>query len=258
MSYRGAWAKASTATLSVPLKPAIDPEHSDPSVAEVEGTGPWTDGGKGAPTLPDALTPEPEDVVMASGFGPLDQTPDDPELGVGSGHGQTTQEAQQVRTVLMEQDYGAVAAHAWNTQIIRDGHPHAVFVPNTDESVVSTMAPNLRETGVTVDPQARRGRGRIKRWYDRVIDMHWYQVAYRPQYQHQAYTAQDQPPSTDNRSYTSPFATAGVGYGTPDTLNARQTFVAPQLRRTPEPWDQALTTDATDQPGAFGLGSWGL
>jgi hypothetical protein len=252
--YSGAWAKQSTSTLAVPLKPGIDPEHLDPSLHVEEGREPWTDGGKGAPTLPDDLTPYGVDVTLPSGYGPIDGTPNDPSLGVGVGHGQTTEEAQQVRTALMEADYGAVAAHAWNTQVMRDGAPHAQFMPNDDDSQTSAMTGNLRVTGVSVDPQARRGRGRIKRWYDRYIDRHMWDVQNRPMYGRQAYTAQVQPESPDAAPYSSPFPTVVTAAG----LNAKQTFVNPQLRRSPDPWDQPLTTDGITPAGSYGLGSWGL
>jgi hypothetical protein len=257
--YTGAWAqRAATPTPAVPLKPGPDPEHLTPTDnIDVAAGNPLWVASAPAPDLPTALTAEPFGTPIGGG-GPIDMTPDDPNFGVGSGPGLTTLESQDIRGFLMSDDRGAVAARHYQASIDRDGAPHVAIIPDVPLDGDSPQTNELQRSGVGQpnDPFARTGR-RIKRWYDRYIDMHRYPVEQRPMYVVNASGSREQPAVPGGTQYDSPWATPGPYRATPDS------FVSPQVRRTPQPWDVPMTGDGTamqlaGDPGAFGLGSWGL
>jgi hypothetical protein len=253
MAYSGAWVVKSQTRARVALQAPTDPEHLNPT-EDLDHPGQqalWVNQAP-APDLPGELFigQDGQPVVVA---GPVDATPDDPNHGVGVGPGLTIRESQELRGTLHSEDFGAVAAHAWDPMVNRDGAPHVEIIDDTPGEGDSPQTLQYGRTGVGQpnDPYARTGR-RIKRWYDRYIDMHRYEVELRPQYLRSAKTvALAQPVPTQNQ-LTSPYPAFTGAPGTPDS------FVAPQDRRTPGPWDQALVTDGTDQLAGFGLTSWGL
>jgi hypothetical protein len=252
MTYSGAWVRQRLPSQLVPLQTPPDPEHLTPTAEPDLASGQqplWvaTDFG---PTLPDHLVGDSPAGSIAPG-GPIDHTPDDPEFGVGGGHGQTTLEAQYVRGVLHGEDLGAVAAHQYVAKTDRDGTYNLARIDDTVGDGDSPATLQLDRTGVGQpnDPEARLA-FRWKRWVDRYIDMHRYPVTYRPRAVVAASAQHSQPPVRDATQLDSPYPT-NVRMGTPDS------FVYPQVRRTPDPWDQQLAGDGVSG-GPFGLTSWGL
>lgn len=253
----GAWARRSTPTLAVPLKPQPDPEHLDPTpnVDVTVGMPLWIES-SAAPTLPPEIATDGMAVPIGGG-GPIDHTPEDPQYGPGAGHGQTTGEAQAVRTHWMSRDDGAVASRLWQPMTDRDGAPHLAIIPDVELDGDSPQTLQYQRTGLgqPIDPHARRGQ-RQKRWWDRVIDMHRYGVMFRPMPMRYAQPVPTQPPG-GNTQYDSPWTTNAPQRATPDA------FVATQVRRTPTDWATPITGDGTAMQlvgdvGGFGLGQWGL
>jgi len=247
----GGWAqKRHTGPIDVPLVAPIDPEHLHPTanIDVTVGDPMWVQSDT-APFLPMDYTGAGVGQVVGGG-GPLDHTPDDPNFGVGGGHGLTIQQSQVVMGELHGLDLGAVAAHAWDPITDRDGAPHMAIIYDTPGEGDSPQTLQLQRTGVGQpnDPYARTGK-RIKRWWDRHIDMHWYDVERRPIYGRNAYTAQVQPPAPDGTQYDSPFPTLGPFHVTPDS------FVMPQERTAPTTWNEPSDMVGV---GLYGLGQWGL
>lgn len=256
--YTGAWAQRPARPASdVPLKPQPDPEHLTPTDNPgLAGTNPLWMESDAAPTLPAGYTGEPFGTPIGGG-GPLDRTPDDPSFGVGVGHGQTTEEAQAVRGELMSVDLGAYAAHTWEPNTDRDGAPHVAIIYDTPGDGDSPQTLQLQRTGVGQpnDPFARTGK-RFKRWWDRVIDRHFWDPSERPVHARYAYDQPILPPVAGGTQLDSPYATQSW-MGTPDR------FVLPQTRRSPTLWlapsDQAAAADAAAAAESEALmPAWGL
>ncbi len=253
MAYSGAWVRQSTTRPNVPLQAPTDPEHLNPTEGEDHpGQLALWQNQAPAPVLPTVMEGGQYEQPSVPA-GPLDMTPADPSFGAGVGPGLTTLEAQEVRGALMGLDLGAYAAHRYMAGVDRDGAPHVQVIDDVDYQGDSPQTLEYQRSGLGTpnDPFARRGR-RIKRWYDRFIDMHRYDVELRPKYSRYAATVATQNPVQNGTQLTSPFPAFVDRAGTADS------FVTPQDRRTPAPWDQAATTDGTGQGSMFGLGSWGL
>jgi|SRR5690242_8349106 len=255
--YNGAWArKASTPTLDVPLKAQPDPEHLAPTdnIDVAVGNPLWVES-QAAPMLPDGLMATPFGTPIQAGGGPVDMTPESHDYGPGVSPGLTTAESQALMMQWHEQDDGAVAARQWQPTTDREPGtgPRLAIITDTPLDGDSPQTLELERSGVGTpnDPYARSGK-RIKRWWDRVIDMHRWEPQYRPMYARNARTAQHQPAVPNGTQLDSPFATPWPMRATSDA------FVAPQIRRTPVPWDQPITGDGTAPVGDFGLTVWGL
>jgi len=260
-TYTGAWKVKAKARTVVPLVSERDPEHLTPTATpEYEDMAPLWMSTVDAPTLPGEVgAQDAEAGTFPMGLGPLDHTPDDPQLGIAGGNGMTLAQAQAQRGAAHSMDYGAVAAHAWNPMRDRDGTPHVDEIPQGPLNGDSPQTLVLERTGLGQpnDPYARPGK-RIQRWYDRYIDMHRYPVTYPPKTSKQARTAQVQPPVTDPTQYDSRYPTAATQW-----MGTQDRFVEPQLRREPVPWQQPGTGDATVDnvtgvSNDYGLGQWGF
>lgn len=257
---RGGWAQRKAATTpAVALKPGPDPEHLNPT-ANIDvsvGTPLWAQSTP-SPALPASMTQEPIRTVTHAGVGPLNHTPLDPEFGVGVGHGQTQLEAQEVRGAWMDLDYGAVAAHEWQPLTDRDGSPTVAFVPDAMLDGDSPATLELERTGVgrPNDPYARPQTRRLQRAWQRIWDMHWWQVELRPSYARNAYEQPNQPPVPTGTQYDSPYPSL-AWMSTPDR------FVQPQERRSPTLWSPPSTAGADAEAAQSLLAeqlipSWGL
>jgi hypothetical protein len=254
---RGSWAKRSTPSLGVPLKPGLDPEHgtASPRLDVPVGNPLWHES-TAAPMLPDHLVDGAPAAPEHTGTGPLDTSPDyGHELGVAPGHGQTQRQQLATGQEIHSMDFGAPAANTWVPMINRDGTNHVAIIPDGDNDGESPQTVALQRSGLGIpnDPYARRGK-RIKRWYDRFIDMHDWSVERRPVYVRNAYQDSGQPAVAGGTQYDSP-------YGTLQQVSTQDSFVAPQVRRTPGPWDEPLSSDGSGQLGVsagYGLTSWGL
>jgi hypothetical protein len=246
--------KAATPTVAVPLVPGTDPEHLHPTDnLQYEHMDPlWMNSGGGVPTLPAEYWANDGVAAIVVPGGPIDRTPRTHDFGVGVGPGLDVPTAQAIRAEWGEEDLGAVDARRYIAASDRDGiGPTLAIVADTPGLGTSPQTNDLKITGVggTNDPFARTGQ-RTQRSWDRRIDLHRYEVTYRPMTTKNAKTAQAQPAVPDGTQYTSPFETAATGWGNfqPDS------FVAPQERRTPEPWDQPLTVDGSGVDNQV----WGL
>lgn len=211
----------------MPLNPAIDPEHLTPT--DDQGAQPWVST-VAAPSLPAMFTGEPFATPVSVGGGPVDATPLDHADGVGVGAGLTLEQSQALSGSLHAQDRGAVAAHAYHPSVDRDGTPRIEISADGIGDGDSPQTLALKRTGTDVDPLARRGK-RMKRWYDRKIDMHRFDVEFRPRYVKSA--------------------TPG---GSTDMRPSDDAFVAPLVRETPTSW----APPAPPVDHFSGLPSWGL
>ncbi len=251
--YSGSWARSAAAAPVVPVHGPLDPQHDkpDPNPNLAPGQVPVWRNAAPAPVLPDALMPmaTPE---LSSGFGPVDHTPDDPQFGMGAGHGLTTLEAQDLSGAWHNVDEGAVAAHAWVHPLNSDTTVHLDVIPDMIGDGASPQTLQYESTGVGVptDPGARRA-SRIRRWYQRYIDMHRYTVDRRPSLP--LSTAPQQISAGGNSPYVSPFPTSTGFYAAPPDR-----FVAPQTRRAPGAWDESLATDGTAATVAGAVTDYGL
>lgn len=254
--FSGAWGrKSSTPSFEVPLVQERDPEHLEPTpnVDVVVGDPIWRESAPGAPELPVAWTHDGMAVPIGGG-GPIDMDPLDPMIGPGAGHGDTVAESQAIRTRWMSKRDGSVEARIWQPAVDRDGAPHVAVIPDVPLDGDSPQTLQLERSGVGQpnDPFARTGK-RIKRWYDRYIDMHRYQVELRPMPVRNAFTAQYQPPVMAGNQYDSPFPTPAAFRATPDATTL------PQVRRTPVEWTTPVVGDAySANLNEAGLPTWGL
>lgn len=256
---RGGWAQRKAATTPVvALTPGIDPEHSNPTanIDVAAGTPMWVQSTP-MPALPAQMTQEPFRTPTHAGVGPVNHTPLDPEFGTGVGHGQTIEEAQEVRTEWMSLDYGAVAAHEWQPLTDRDGSPTAVLIEDTPGDGDSPQTLQLERTGVGQpnDPFARVGK-RLQRAWQRVWDMHRWDVELRPTYARNAYEQPNQPPVATGGQYDSPYASLAW-------MSTQDRFVHPQTRRSPTLWSPPSSAQADQQAAESALAeqlvpSWGL
>jgi hypothetical protein len=245
--------KATSPAPSVGLVPGIDPEHLNPTDQQYVDMNPlWS--GFAQPSMPDDLVGDLGGGPIGGG-GPLDYTPDSPDFGVGGGPGLTTEESQQIRGALMSADFGASAARLYQATTDRyDGTgPHVEIIPDENGAAPDSPATlQYQRTGVGQpnDPYARAA-SRIKRWWDRHIDRHTWDVTMRPSQVVNAYTAQPQPPVPGGTQYDSPYATSATNWmGTPDR------FVDAQMRRVPD-LDPNYVGDGVNL-NPYALSSWGL
>lgn len=234
------WSRYSGAAPTVPLVPPIDPQHSTPANDPNLPPGQQPDfvSTAPAPMYPDT---EGEQQPAVGGGGPIDQTPLDPDYGVGWGPALTQQQASEIATELGNRDFGEIAARQTLPLTSRaDGSgPHVEWIPDEIGDGDSPQSLQLQRTGVGQpnDPYARRAE-RQRRWWDRIIDMHWFNPQMRPITPKVAFGAQPQPPVPGGTSIDSPFPTSV-------TFNpvTKDQFVVPQDRRVPDPWDLAMTID---------------
>lgn len=272
MAYSSyAWSKPSEPTPAVPLVPGVDPEHLNPTPNLDYDDQQWKSS-VNAPVFADGIYVDPAaGGGMPSGYGPVDMTPGQtvntlgeygvpPERsqhGVGVGPGITQGEASEIRGRLQSEDLGAVAAHQYHPLTDRfDGDgPHVALIDDTPGDGDSPATLQYQRTGVGQpnDPYARTGK-RTSRWWDRVWDMHWFDVEMRPMTVKNAYTAQAQPAVVGGTQLDSPYPTSATGYA---TFQSPDNFVNPQLRRSPDQWGQPLTSDGVSV-AAEQISSWGL
>lgn len=228
----------------VPLKPGPDPEHLNPTPnLRYDDMNPlWRDSSGGVPTLPYSYTSDDGVAVIIAPGGPVNREPEGGQYGVSTGPGLTTGEAMEIREAWGNTDLGAVAALNYVAMTDRDGTPQHALIDDIPGEGTSpeTLAYKITGVGGTNDPYARTGK-RLQRTWARRWDMHWYDVETRPATLKNAKTAQAQPAVANPTQYDSPYSTAATAWGTFQP----EVFVAPQERRVPQPWDQAITSDGS-------------
>lgn len=248
------WSRLTGTPTTPPLVAPIDPEHGDPQPDPnaVPGQAPGYVNTAPAPLYPNMDTDLP---AFYAGGGLVAQEPTDPGYGVGAGPGLTELEAQEIRGVLNNRDFGTPAANQIQPMTDRyDGSgPHVLMIEDTPGQGDSPQTLQHQRTGVGApdDLYSHAGK-RQKRWWDRVIDNHWFQPSMRPLTPRNAYSAPVQPASPAGGPLASPFATV-VSY----SPGSSDTFVTPQDRRTPDPWDTPMVTDGSDASSPLGVQAWG-
>jgi len=261
----GAWARRTAVGPLVPVQAATDPQHMTPDANPefVNQTPSWVQGTP-MPGLPGDLLMEnayPHPVIAPGG--PQDQTPwggfEGHSFGPGAGPGITQAEASAIRGYWGELDMGAIAMHD-DVPVVETEDMYGRYVQDdmTDHGdSPATLQYEQQGYGSPLDPDARLGK-REKRFSQRYIDMHRYEVhptPYTPQY---AVPVPAQGIIANGNQHTSPFANNMSGQiGTVDT------FVQEQIRRAPAEFGAAYSQDGTPSNlfgsvNAYGLPSWGL
>lgn len=258
----GTWARRYTAPTQVPVQSPLDPEHLNPT-RDVDQPGgklaPWQST-VAAPDLPAQLLPGSFGHQLDTGLGPVDHTPDDPNYGVGSLPGVTQDEAQDTVLPWHTEDYGAVAAQQWVATVDRDGQPRLEVMhnePGHGDSPGQVVHESTGVGAVTDQGNSRRGR-REKRWYDRYIDFHRWDVSMGPSGTQYARGPSARTAVSSGGPNVSPYGNS-VAY----SAGPADRFVAPLERRVPGAWDAPLNTDGIQQTVAgattqYGLTQWGL
>ena len=261
MPLTGAWARRTVTPPVVPVHPEIDPQHSTPDAnPEFVAQPPTWINSTPMPGLPGEILTQPgyPQGLIAPG-GPVNRTPLDHDFGPGAGAGITQQQAQELRGYWQGMDLGVIA-HESDVPVKETENMYGLA--EVDDMIGNGDSPQTLEyerTGVgrPNDPDARRGK-RQKRWSERYIDMHRWEVhppPYDPQY------AVPQPAiaaDPNGNQYTRPFANNAAG-----PLGTVDSFVQQQIRRAPEGFGDAYAQDGTPQNivgsvNAFGLPAWGL
>lgn len=258
MAYnRYAWSKPETPYQAVPIQAPPDPEHLRPTDQQFVDMDPiWREGGTPPPTLPLAYTSDYGVAAIVAPGGPIDHTPRSHAYGVGVGPGLTTDQAAEIRDEWGNVDQGDLAARQYVPMTDRIGNTTAALLDDTPGHGDSPQTNLLKITGVggTDDPYARTGKRLQRTWANWPWDMHRYAVEQRPQSYRGALPPKAQPAVSGANQYNSPFANAASGFYLTQPTDQ---FVVPQERRTPEPWDQALTVQGTVY-AAEQITSWGL
>lgn len=252
MAFTGGWKRAQQTQREPMLHNPIDPAHGTPIDEEQIW---WEDTSGSAPGMPDSVVDDQQIISPGPAKGYLDLTPQGGDFGMPAFPGFTIAEGQAVRAVAHSQDFGAVAARKYVSPKNRDGDYIVDDYSDNDVRGTSDAQNEIRwKTGVDAESDFGANRHRvIRRWRDRTIDYHWYQVEMNPSYVRTATPAKLKPMVTDNRNQTmSPFGAGDIYY-------QGDSFLAPVERRTPPPWDQDMTEEGTPDAGAdFALGTWGL
>lgn len=220
------------------------------------------------PGVPDSWvsrTPNPGTVATVEGEdslyvtpqsvagGPIDYTPVDHTTGDGVGAGLSARESQEQNASWRETDYNAGPARRWTSPVdvdyvnvaerLQEAEP--IGQMGSPETVALHVGTNKESY-----PNTSTGH-RIHRWRDRMMSRHVLQTDHRPAYVPNAYSATPRGPGNDY--LVSPYPSMGTVH----TLRE----VAPQLRRPPQSWGAAVTTDGMATPSVMSdppLDVWGM
>lgn len=254
MGYTGAWKRAAQDVQDPKLHNPTDPAHNNPQDEEQIF---WADtSGDLAPGMPSDVEGDEYNIGTPASTGYIDMTPQGGDFGMPAFPGFTIREGQAIRGVAHSQDFGAFAARKYVSPPIVDGDRNVDDFLSPDNQGTNSEQNTIRyETGVGTQYDGGNSvhARKIRRWRDRVIPMHWWEVEMNPSYRRSATPAVKKPLVTANRNQ------AMSPYSAGEILYEGGSFTLPQERRTPEPWDTAMIQPGTPDPGAdFGLGSWGL
>lgn len=254
MAYTDAWKRRTQTQRDPDLHNPIDPAHEHPTDQEQIF---WMDtSGQIAPGMPADVEGDEYNIGTPTTHGYIDVTPQGGDFGMPAFPGFTIEEGQAVRGVAHSQDFGAFAARKYVSPPNRDGSLNVGLVEAPDYQGNPQEQNTIRfVTGVNgpYDGGNSVHNKRMKRWRDRIVDFHWWNVEMNPSYARYATPAVSKPVVTDARNqYMSPYSAGEIIY-------EGGSFTLPMERRTPEPWDTDLIEPGTPAPGAdFGLGQWGL
>jgi len=174
------------------------------------------------------------------GGGPVDYTPVSHEFGTGPGAALTPEVSQAQNAAMREEDFNATAAHRWTAPQDVDGRQ--ITERLAEQVPVGEMgSPGLTDAHIGTSPvsypNAQRTGHRMHFWRDRVFDRRTFTTDHRPLYTPNAYSAPNVPAGSGQ--YSSPFPQLGH-------VNVLMEQ-APQLRRTPTSWSDAVVTDPTSK-----------
>lgn len=252
MAFSDGWKRAQQQTREPALHNPLDPSHERPQTQEQIW---WADTSGAAPGMPSAVEGEQREIGTPPAHGYIDMTPQGGDQGMPAFPGVTLAEGQEIRGIVHNQDFGAVAARKYVSPPNRDGDLNVGMVEAPDYEGNPAEQNSIRYVtgvGAQYDGGNSRHNVRQKRWRDRLIDFHWWQVEMNPSYVRQATPAVTKPMVTNGRTQAmSPFSAGEIEY-------TGDSFLAPMQRRTPEPWDNDLVQSGTPDGSDFGLGSWGL
>jgi hypothetical protein len=254
MAYTDAWKRATQTQRDPMLHNPTDPAHNHPTDEDQIF---WADtSGEIAPGMPADVEDHSPGIGTPTTHGYIDTTPQGGDFGMPAFPGFTIDEGQAVRGVAHSQDFGAFAARKYVSPPNRDGDNNIGMVDAPDYEGNPAEQNNIRfvtGVGTQYDGGNSVHNRRIKRWRDRYIDFHWWDVQMNPSYQRHATPAVTKPLVTANRNQ------AMSPYSAGEILYEGGSFTLPMERRTPEPWDTGMIQPGTPEPGAdFGLGQWGL
>jgi hypothetical protein len=262
MGYSNAW--RSQAYKAPAVASPRDPNHNQPEAQ----AGPLNWAQPTGHAVPDAAVTEASDIyALDSAQGGHPFTPDDHDTGIGYGAGLSWAAASAQADAAHLRDDGSLDARLWNAPTERDGTYHVdryQWAPNDAPGggLYPAGMPDLPASpqmwqGLNRAQYPNRRPGhRITRWVDRSYARRDWGVEFRPVVIPNAYTAPDQPPVAGRNQYSS-------NVGAAQNANVRLvTFIPPQTRRTPAPWDEALRVDGTAASpytaADAGFQSWGL
>jgi hypothetical protein len=250
MSFSGGWKRATQTQREPMLHNPLDAGHLTP----IDEEQIWWEDTSDAPALPGDVIDEQQVISPGPAKGYVDLTPQGGDFGMPAFPGFTIEEGQAVRGVAHSQDFGSVAARKYSSPKNRDGDYKVDDYGLGDVRGTSDEQNDIRwNTGVDAasDPGANHHRT-IRRWRDRRIDYHWWDVTPSPSYVRNSGMPNTKPQLTNGNQSISPFAAGDIYY-------QGDSFLVPMERRTPEPWDTAMIEEGSPTPGEdFALGTWGL
>lgn len=261
MGFSGAWLDRSQVNPTVQLVPPLDPQHlkPDPNPQYTGRAQPDWVQGNAAPDLPAAMVDAVAQAPLHTGTGPVDHVNyDNPLAGIGYGHGLTDLEALDIARRANLTNDGSGAARAYEHARTPGGTYRAGFVWDNPEQQDSPDTVLLQRTGVGTpnDPYARQA-NRLERSFDGTIDMHRWDVHFRPLRPEYARPTPMQ--STPGGDQTVPSTPSVIGY----RPSPQDRFVQPVVRRAPGDWSQPWSADGTPSNlvgsvNAYGLTVWGM
>jgi|SRR6185312_2225329 len=243
MSYSGAWKSGAYRQASLQgTVPAL--EHREP-VDETDNAN-W----QNAPADPPI-----EAEIQHKGQFTLDAAPGGPtwapaghDFGPGYGAGLSWAVSMAQNNTYRHTDDGSVRARHTEPAVDRDGEYHVDRIQmEYGGNLAPAGTPDLpaapgMSQGLDTAKYPNRHVGHyIPRWRDRVFQRRDWGVEFRPVVVPNAYVAPEQLPYQAGNQYTSPYA------GAQSTRVRVVNATAPQMRRTPSPWDESITQDGTTQ-----------
>lgn len=259
MGYSDAWRTG--AYRQPAIAGARDPNHASPE--PVVASDNWATGSAQS-AVDHAVVEAPGIYALDSAPGGHPFTPPDHQFGVGYGAGLDFAASSAQNDAAHLIDEGSYQQRMWNYSPERDGSYNVDRLQMTydDDGLRPAGTPDLpaapgMQQGLNRSEYPGRRVGHyITRWRDRSFARRTWDVEFRPVITPNAYTAPAKPAVAAGGPYVSP-------YGAAQNTQVRVlTAVAPQLRRTPAPWDQSITTDGTAASpyvaADAGFQAWGL
>ena len=247
MAYSGAWKSGKYQQPSLQGSvPAL--EHRQPEDTESAGTRNWQNAPEDPP-IESGLEERTAFTVDATPGGPVFSPPGH-DFGIGAGSGYQSWAASQAqgRSYAAHDDGSGFLTADSKLLMAQDGtyHVDRVQMIYPDEDGIRPagtpdlpIAPGMSQGLNRAAYPNRRIGHYTPRWWDRVYERRSWNTEFRPVVVPNAYTAPTQGANPDGNQYTSPYAAA-------QSTNVRVvTTSAPQMRRTPTPWDESITVDGT-------------